>query len=61
MTIDDKIKEKKLQYDILTEKQQKNQRCHLDKSINMNFLQAQKYYLLINVEQYEQVYIFSTW
>ena len=33
---------------ILTEKQQKYQPYHLEKLINMNFLEVKKYYLLIN-------------
>ena len=39
------------------EKQQKYQHYHQTKLINMNILQAKKYYLLIKVEQ---VYIFSS-
>ena len=35
---------------ILTEKQQKYQHYHQVKLINMNILQAQKYYLLIKAE-----------
>ena len=35
---------------ILTEKQQKYQHYHQIKLINMNILQAQKYYLLIKAE-----------
>ena len=47
MTIDDKLKDEKL---VLTEKQQKYQRCHLEKLINLNILQVKKYYLLIKEE-----------
>ena len=39
----------KLLYDI-KEKQQKHQNYHLEKLINMNFLQVKKYYLLIKDE-----------
>ena len=35
---------------ILTEKQQKYQHYHLEKLINMDILQAKKYYHLIKVE-----------
>ena len=35
---------------ILTEKQQKYQHSHLEKLINMNILQAKKYYLLVKEE-----------
>ena len=49
MTIDDKIKDEKLQYG-LTEKQQKYQ-CYLHvKLINVNILQVKKYCHLIKVE-----------
>ena len=50
MTIDDKIRDEKLQYDILTEKQQKYQHYLLKKLINMNILQVNRYYLLIKEE-----------
>ena len=45
-TIDDKIRNGKLQYSItiLTEKQDKYQHYHLEKLININILQVQKYY-----------------
>ena len=46
MAIDDKTKDKKLQYDIYRE-QQKYQHYHLEKLININILQVKKYYLLI--------------
>ena len=49
MTIDDKIRDEKLQM-ILTEKQQKYQRYHLEKLINMNILQAKKNYPRIREE-----------
>ena len=47
MTIDDKIIDEKLQYDISRERQQKYQHYHHVKFINMNILQVKKYYLLI--------------
>ena len=50
MTIYDKIRDEKLQYDILTEKQQKYQHYLLKKLINMNILQVNRYYLLIKEE-----------
>ena len=46
MTIDDKIRDKKLQYDI-NRGAAKNQLYHLKKVINTNILQVKKYYLLI--------------
>ena len=46
MTIDDKIRDEKLQYDINRE-ETKNQHYHLGKCINMNILQVKKYYLFI--------------
>ena len=46
MTIDDKIRDKKLQYDI-NRGAAKNQPYHLKKVINTNILQVKKYYLLI--------------
>ena len=49
MTIDDKIKDKKLQYDI-TKEAEKYQHYYQAKLINMNFLLAMKYYHLIKVE-----------
>ena len=49
MIIDDKIRDKNYNM-ILTEKQQKYQRYHPEKLINMNFLQVRKYYLLIKEE-----------
>ena len=42
MTIDDKIRDEKLQYDVNREKYQHH---HLEKLINMNMLQVRKYYL----------------
>ena len=49
MIIDDKIRDEKVQYDI-NRKQQKYQDYHQAKLINMNFLQAKKYYNLIKVK-----------
>ena len=49
MTIDDKIRDEKLQYDINREAA-KNQHYRLEKLINMNILQVKKYYLLIKKE-----------
>ena len=49
MTIDDKIRDEKLQYDI-KEKQQKYQHYHPEKLINMNIVQVKKYFHLIKVE-----------
>ena len=49
MTIDDKIRDEKLQM-ILREKQQKYQQYHLEKLKNMNILQVKKYYLPIKEE-----------
>ena len=46
MTIDDKIRDEKLQYDINRE-QQKYQHYHLEKLINMIILQVKNYFLLI--------------
>ena len=46
MKTDNKIRDEKLQT-ILTEKQQKYQRYHQVKLINMNILQVKKYCLLI--------------
>ena len=50
MTIDDKIGDEKKNSTILTEKLQKYQHYHLEKLINMNILQAEKYYFVINAE-----------
>ena len=49
MTIDDKIRDEKLPFDINRERQQKSLiiNYHLEKLINMNILQVKKYYLLI--------------
>ena len=47
MTIDDKIKDEKLQYDM---KQQIYQLYHLEKLISMNILEVKNYYHLIKVE-----------
>ena len=49
MTIDDKIKDEKLQHDI-KEKEQKYQHYHQVKFINMNILQVKKYCHLIKAE-----------
>ena len=49
MTIEDKIKDEKLNM-ILTEKLQKYGHYHHAKLINMNILQVRKYYHLIKVE-----------
>ena len=49
MTIDDKIKDKRYNR-ILKEKQQKYWHYRLERLINMNILQAKKYYHLIKVE-----------
>ena len=46
MTIDDKIRDEKLNM-ILTEKQQKYQIYHLEELMNMNILEVNKYCLLI--------------
>ena len=46
MTIDDEIKDEKLQYDVI-EKLQKDLPYHQAKLINMNILQVKKYRLLI--------------
>ena len=46
MTIDDKIRDEKLQYDINREAA-KVQHYHIEKLINMNILQVKKQYLLI--------------
>ena len=46
MTIDDKIRDEKLQHDI-NRKAPKKQHYHLEKLINMNILQVKKYCLLI--------------
>ena len=52
MTIIEKIRDVKMQYNItiLTAEQQKYQFYHLEKLINMNILQAKKYYNLIKVQ-----------
>ena len=47
MTIGDKVRDEKLQYDFNREKQQKYQHYHQVKLINMNILQVNKYYLII--------------
>ena len=58
MKIDDKIKDEKLQYDImiLTENQQKHQHYSQVKLINMSILQVKQYYPLIKVEQEKCAY-----
>ena len=52
MTIDDKIRDEKLQYDTNREAADisKHQHYHQVKLINMNILQVKKYYLHIKVE-----------
>ena len=50
MTTDDKIRDKKLQYDINREAT-KIQLYYLEKLINMNILQVKIYYLLIKEER----------
>ena len=47
MTIEDQIRDEKLQYDI-NRRLQKYQLYHQAKSINMNFLPVKKYYHLTN-------------
>ena len=49
MTIDDEIRDGKIQYNINKE-QQKYQYYHLEKLMNINILQAKKYYLLVKVD-----------
>ena len=49
MTIDDKIKDEKIQYNINSEAA-KSRHYNMEKLINMNFLQVRKYYLLIKEE-----------
>ena len=49
MTIDDKIKDEKLQYDI-NRVASKISALHQVKLTNMNVLQVRKYYLVIKVE-----------
>ena len=49
MKSDDKIRDEKLQYNIHRD-DQKYQLHHLEKLVNMNFLQLKKYYLLIKEE-----------
>ena len=49
MSIDDEIKYERLQYNINREAA-KYQHYHLQKLVNMNMLQAKKYYLLIKEE-----------
>ena len=49
MTIDDKIRDEKLQCDINREAS-KYQPYHLENLINMNILQVKKYYLLFKEE-----------
>ena len=49
MTVDDRIEMKN--YDtVLIKMQQKHQHYHLKKLINVNILQVQKYYLLIEAK-----------
>ena len=49
MTVDDKIKDEKIQYDFNREAA-KMSALSLEKLINMNISQAKKYYHLIKVE-----------
>ena len=49
MTIDDKIRDEKLQHETKG-KLQKYQHYDLEKLINMNILQVKKYYLLLKEE-----------
>ena len=49
MKIEDKIEDKKLQYNII-KKLQKNQQYHMVELINMNMLQVKKYHLLIKLD-----------
>ena len=49
MTIEDQIRDEKLQY-VLIERLQKYQLFHQEKMINMNILLVKKYYILINSE-----------
>ena len=49
MTIDDKIKDEKLQYDIYREAAKYQHYCQVN-LINMNILQVKKCYHLIKVE-----------
>ena len=50
MTIDDKIKDEKLQYDTTNRRAAKYQLCHHVKLINMNILQVKKCYLMVKNE-----------
>ena len=50
MTIDDKIRHEKLQYDINRETTE-NQLYYLEKLVNMIILQVKIYYLLIKEER----------
>ena len=47
MAIDDKVRDEKHCCMVLTEKQQKYQRYHQVRFINMNILQVKKYYVSI--------------
>ena len=49
MKINDKTRNENCNM-ILTEKQRKYQHYHLEKVININILQVEKYYLLVNKE-----------
>ena len=51
MTIDDKIRDEKLQYDINSAAAKKPALYHQVKLKNMNILQVKKYYLLIKDKQ----------
>ena len=50
MTIDDDIRDEKLQYDINREAAKQYQHYHEEELINMNILQVKKYFLLMNEE-----------
>ena len=58
MKINDKIRDKKQQYDI-DKSLQKFQHFHQEKLRNTNISQLKKHYLLIEAKLIEQVYIFS--
>ena len=57
MTIDNKLRNEKLQYNINREsakqqqRQQKNQHYYLEKLTNMNILKVKKYYPLVEDKQ----------
>ena len=51
MTIDDKIRDEKIQYNINNKAKKKYQHYHQVKLISMNILQVNKNYLLIKDER----------